>query len=138
MALTGYEHALVQILIAKGFVEDGALGEMLEAIKTDFEATSDVSQRKETMFSRINNQVRKYSFEIKSVVESNQDNERVFYHGFVNVEVGNIIRTMIHNEFLEAISLITDLSWTIHRKISFRRILALAWINMSFSFSTNC
>jgi Nse1 non-SMC component of SMC5-6 complex len=90
-SLTGYEQAVLQILISKGYVEDAALDTMMEALKPDFQSDPSVAGRKEAIFGRINAEIGKYALEIKTMVQTVDATElspeqRVFYHVFTNVE----------------------------------------------------
>jgi hypothetical protein len=84
MSTDTLEQAVTNILTQRGFIRDSELKEQVNYIKPDFRASAD--RPLPEMFRSINEKLRKFSMEIKSIHLTNSNNERVTYHGLVNTE----------------------------------------------------
>lgn len=90
------EKTLLQLLIARGFIEDQELKEIFENFKENLLITNQAIKQKiqtktlNEVFININKKVRNLSFEIKSVVimknnhSSTTTRNVITYHGFIN------------------------------------------------------
>jgi hypothetical protein len=94
--LEKYEQAIIQIMLNAKVVESTKMEKYLEQIKRDFMSDSDdYPHTLHDSFKRINNNLKKFSFEIKTllVVEQKGDdgaNVRVHYHVLANTEADKV------------------------------------------------
>ena len=99
--LNDYEKGLVQILLSCGAVEEKTLGKLLTRIEGDFLG----APRPELAdtFKRINNAMRTFSFEVRSVRSKNDADEWVTHFGLVNTEEDNVMKEHgIKNQYEDA------------------------------------
>ena len=80
-----YDKAVVQILLACGTVDSKTFEGLLARIKGDFDDVH-VDSPLEDTFKRINNSIRKFSLEVRSVRLKNDEGAWVIYYGLVNNE----------------------------------------------------
>ena len=80
-----YDKAVVQILLACGTVDSKTFEGLLARIKGDFD-DAHVDSPLEDTFKRINNSIRKFSLEVRSVRLKNDEGVWVIYYGLVNNE----------------------------------------------------
>jgi len=81
-----YEKAICQLLLGCGTVESKAFDMMLERIKGDFVGQPGVTIPLETLFSKINESLRKFSMEIRSVRSKTEEGDWIAHYGLVNTE----------------------------------------------------
>jgi hypothetical protein len=89
--LTDYEKGVVQILLSCGAVEEKALGKLLTRIEGDFLGGAPRPDLLDT-FKRINNNMRAFSLEVRSVRSKNDGDEWVTHFGLMNTEEDNVMK----------------------------------------------
>jgi hypothetical protein len=89
------EKCVIQILTAKGLLEDRVLMDYLHRLEDDYRKRDPSYMRpsKEDMFRRINDAICDYSLEIKSIIDRDEENMNIFYHGLVNTEEDYVAKT---------------------------------------------
>lgn len=85
MATNTLEQAVINLLTTYGFLKDSELIEKINFVKDECNAKNE-NIVLSTLFRSINTNLRRFSFEIKSIHLTNSNGERVTYHGLVNTE----------------------------------------------------
>ena len=84
--LTELEKGLLQILLARGLMEDAQFGDCLRQLQGQLIGRGQNAQNEKMhIFRNINSSIRKYSLEIKTVVDSSKQ-PPALYHGVVNLD----------------------------------------------------
>jgi hypothetical protein len=84
-------HAVVNLFLVHGFIRNDELMNYLQILKDDYHLDMKTVSLS-VIFRAINDESRRFGFEIRSVNLQSEDNERVLYHGLCNTDEDDVAR----------------------------------------------